>query len=97
MTCDTAALLVLCILDSRKLSGRCGMKRNDYGRTDNEQLSDRVEDEVESDSDEEIALQKISADYYERSWRNRINERQGDLWIALGLYLILAGIAFVVL
>ena len=40
---------------------------------------------------------EVSADYYERRWRNRIKSHQGDRWIAIGLYLLLISVAFVAL
>ena len=65
------------------------MKRNKFRRTSEDQVSD---DKRYGD-----ALVKASADYYERSWRNRIKVQQLDIWIAVGLYLILTGVAFVAL
>ena len=73
------------------------MKRNEFRRTGNDQLTSQTENELANDKLDEIALQKASANYYEQRWRNRIKDRQGDWWIAIGLYLIFASVAFVVL
>ena len=73
------------------------MKRKKLRRTGNDQRTSQVEVEVESGNLEEIALQQASADYYERRWRNRIKDQKGNFWIAIGLYLILSSVAFVVL
>ena len=63
----------------------------------NDQLISQVENEVDDDELYDDALSKASADYYERSWKSRIKDQQQDIWIAIGLYLILSGVAFVVL
>jgi len=73
------------------------MKRNKFRRTVNDQLISQVENEVDDDELYDDALSKASADYYERSWKSRIKDQQQDIWIAIGLYLILSGVAFVVL
>jgi len=73
------------------------MKRNKFRRTVNDQLISQVENEVDDDELYDDALSKASADYYERSWKSRIKDQQQDIWIAIGLYLILSSVAFVVL
>ncbi|MCP4302869.1 MAG: hypothetical protein GY783_19980 [Gammaproteobacteria bacterium] len=73
------------------------MKRNKFRRTVNDQLISQVDDEVADDDSDEIAISKDTADYYERRWISRIKEQRGDFWIAVGLYLILSSVAFVVL
>ena len=88
---------MLCILYSRTLSGQRGMKRKKSRRTGNDQLTSQVDGDVDGDSLAEIALQQASADYYEQRWRNRFKDHKGDFWIAIGLYLILSSVAFVVL
>ena len=40
---------------------------------------------------------EASSEYYERRSRIRFKWHQGDWWIAIGLYLVLVGVAFVVL
>jgi len=65
------------------------MKHNEFRQSSEDQVSD--------DTRYDDALVKASADYYERSWKNRIKVQQLDIWIAVGLYLILSGVAFVAL
>ena len=84
-------------MDSRALSGQCDMKRKKFRRTVNDQLVSQIEDEFAADDLYDSAMQKASADYYERRWKSRIKEQQGNLWIAIGLYLIISSVAFVVL
>lgn len=50
-----------------------------------------------NDDIEDTGFQKASADFYERRASMWTNFTRGDFWIAIGLYLILAGAAFVVL
>jgi hypothetical protein len=71
------------------------MKRDKFRRTVNDQLMGHVEDEGVDDNLYDVAMQKASADNYERSWKARVKEQRGDCWIAIGLYLILASVAFV--
>ncbi len=73
------------------------MKRKKSRRTGNDQLTSQVEGDVGGDSLAEIALQQASANYYERRWRDRVKDHESDIWIAIGLYLILSSVAFVVL
>ena len=66
----------------------------------NDQLISQVEDEIADDDLYDDALSKASADYYERSGKRRIENRQLeqlDIWIAVALYLFLSSVAFVVL
>ena len=72
------------------------MKRDSFRRTVNDQQISPVEDESADDNQYDEALGKASADYYERSWKSRIKDRQQDFWIAVGLYLVLCSVAFVV-
>ena len=71
------------------------MKRSEFRRTANDELVSQLEDEAVNDNLDEI-MQKASADYYERRWKYRANDHKADWCIAVGLYLILAGVAFVV-
>ena len=73
------------------------MKRNKFKRTSNDQQISQVENQIADDELYDDALSKASADYYERIWKRRINDRQLDIWIAVGLYLVLPSVAFVVL
>lgn len=73
------------------------MKRNKFNRTPEDQQISQVKDQI---SDEELygdGLDKASADYYDRIAKNRIKFQAQDTWIAVGLYLVLSSVAFVVL
>lgn len=73
------------------------MKCDQLRESANDQPASQVDYEVANDSLDETdwhALE-VSADYYERRWRNRIKSHQGDRWIAIGLYLLLISVAFV--
>ncbi len=65
------------------------MKHNKFKPTPEDQMSD---DELYDD-----ALDKFSADYYERRAKNRIKFQAEGMWIAVALYLVLSSVAFVVL
>jgi hypothetical protein len=73
------------------------MKRKKLTRTAHDRLFSQVEDEAANDSSHDDALQKACADFYERRTRMWSNFTQGDFWIAIGLYAILASVAFVAL
>lgn len=92
----TPELLVLCILNSRTLSGRCGMKANKSRGFVNDQLISHVEDGIVNDNLDETKLEKDSADFYERRKRIWIEFQKEDWWVAVAVYLILASVAFVV-
>ena len=65
------------------------MKRDEFRQSSEDQISDG---ELFDD-----ALGKASADYYDRSWKNRLKIQKPDIWIAVGLYLVLSSVAFVLL
>ena len=44
-----------------------------------------------------VLTHDASAEYYERRWHDKIKLERGDWWIAIGLYLTLCSVAFVVL
>ena len=74
------------------------MQRNPFSRTVNDQQISQAEDAIADDERYDDAVSKASADYYERrSWKSRIKDRQMDIWIAIGLYLALSSMAFVIL
>jgi len=73
------------------------MLRNKFKRTVNDQLISQVEDKIADDDLHDDALSKSSADYYERSRKSRIKDQQLNFWIAVGLYLVLSSIGFVLL
>ena len=66
-------------------------------RASNDQLISDVEGEIMSDGRHEFDPCEDSADYYERMWNSRIKLQQGDIWIAVALYLTVLSVAFVVL
>lgn len=73
------------------------MKRSKRKSSRNDSPDKPVEGEFGKDELADIALQKTSAEYYERRWKNRIKEHQSDFWIVLGLYLIISSVAIVIL
>ena len=74
------------------------MKHQEAIRTRSDQSARGIEAGAANDDDVfETELQKISADAYERRRRTRARLRRGELWIAVGLYLILCSIAFLIL
>ena len=72
------------------------MKGKKLRRTVKDRLSSQVEDETADDEQYDDAISKASADYYQRCWKSRIKDRQLDIWIAVGLYLVLSSVALVV-
>lgn len=82
--------------EERNRRGSFEMKRDKLKRSADQQLIDhpKVGDRREL---EDVALSKASAEYYERCWQSRIKDARSDWWIAIGLYLILSSVAFVVL
>lgn len=73
------------------------MMRNQFRRSVKDQLSGQVEEGGANNPHDDTDLHKVSADYYERSWRMRIKLYRDDWWIALGVYSLLISIAFAVL
>ncbi len=73
------------------------MKRNKFRRISKDQQISPAEDQIADDELKDDAIYKATANYYERSWKSRIKDRWPDIWIAVGLYLILSSVAFVVL
>lgn len=76
---------------------RCDMKRKKSKPIGNDSPANLVASEAGKDELANAALQKASADYYERRWKNRIKEHRSDFWIVLGLYLIISSVAVVIL
>ncbi len=48
-------------------------------------------------SDTDVRMLKLSSEYYERRSKILGRLRKGDWWIAIGIYLVLAGLAIAVL
>ncbi|MCJ7589865.1 MAG: hypothetical protein MUO51_00770 [Woeseiaceae bacterium] len=73
------------------------MKNKKIKRAMNDRSVGQIEDAPANDDISDTGFQKASADFYERRTSMWSNFTRGDFWIAIGLYLILAGAAFVVL
>jgi hypothetical protein len=73
------------------------MKRNKFRQTSKDQQISQAEDQIADGELYDDAISTSTVDYYERSWNSRIKDRQLDIWIAVGLYLILSSVAFVAL
>ena len=76
---------------------RCDMKRKKSKPIGNDSPANLVASGANNDELADCALQKASADYYERRWRDKIKEHRSDFWIVLGLYLVLSSVAVVIL
>ena len=72
------------------------MKSKKSRRTLRDQQISQEEDQIADGELHDDAISQASADYYERSWKSRIKDRQLDIWIAVGLYLVLSSVAVVV-
>jgi len=72
------------------------MSREKFKRTVNEQRSSQVDDTVDDEELNDVALHKASADCYERRWKTRIKNHKANWWAVAGMYLIVASVAFVV-
>ena len=64
-------------------------------RTSSERRSIQEGDAVSEEDRNEAALQKMSADWYERCWKSRVKNYQANWWVVGGLYLLLSSFAFV--
>ena len=53
-------------------------------------------DEIDFRKEADLKEFEASSAHYERRSRIRLKWHQGDIWIAIGLYLVLVGVAFVV-
>jgi len=73
------------------------MSRNQFKRSVNEQLVDTVADGIDNINRYENELQADSENYYRRRLRDRFNERRQDIFILIGVYLVLCSVAFVIL
>jgi hypothetical protein len=71
------------------------MKRDQVRKSESHQPTGQVEDD-NLDRSGWHAL-GVSADYYEQRHKSRIKFSKGDWWIAVGLYLLFVGVAFVIL
>jgi hypothetical protein len=72
------------------------MNHNKFKQPGDEQRAVQVEDEF-ADDNSENAIFKATANYYERRWHGKFKDHQTDFWIAVGLYLVMSSVAFVVL
>lgn len=73
------------------------MKADEPGLSVNDHLTGQVDDEAANDDVYETDVERASAAYYARSKTMWANFNRGDCWIAVGLYLIMASVAFVAL
>ena len=73
------------------------MKRNKFRQTSKDQQISQAEDQIADGELSDDAISAATVDYYERSWKRRIKDRQLDIGIAVGLFLILSSVAFVAL
>ena len=73
------------------------MDNDKFGRSVNNDQVGQVEAESEIDGPDASDLRAVSAESYERRSSIWIQFKRGDWWIAVGLYLIFASVAFVVL
>ena len=75
------------------------MKRDQVRKSENHQPTSQVEDKAAHDNLDESGWHAlgVAADYYERRHKSRIKFSKGDWWIAIGVYLVFASVAFVVL
>jgi hypothetical protein len=73
------------------------MERNKFRGTSKDQQISQAEVQIADDELDDDTIIKATADYYERRGKSRIKDRQLDIWIAVGLYLILSSFAFVAL
>jgi hypothetical protein len=72
------------------------MKHKNSRRTDSDRAVGEGADMLANDTDEST-LEQASADFYGRRERIRTKITKGDFWIAIGMYLTLASVAFVIL
>ena len=73
------------------------MKRNKFKPTPEDQQISPADDQISDDELYDDALDKASADCYERVAKTRIKVQAQDILIAVALYLVLSSVAFVVL
>jgi len=73
------------------------MKGNTFRRTSEDQRTGQADDQVSDDELYDDAIDKDTADYYERSRKNKIRYQRLDIWIAVGLYLVSSSIALAIL
>jgi hypothetical protein len=73
------------------------MKSIKFRRTSQDQRTSQADDQISDAELHDDAIAKASADYYERSWNNKIKFQRLDIWIAVGLYLVSTSVAFVFL
>jgi hypothetical protein len=73
------------------------MKSNMFRRTSEDQQIRQADDKKSDDELYDDAIDKDTADYYERSRKNKIRFQRLDIWIAVGLYLVSSSIALALL
>jgi hypothetical protein len=75
------------------------MKRDQFRESASNRPASQAEGEAVNDRLNVTEMQdyESSADVYERRWRRKNKPDRRDWWIAGAVYLLLAGVAFVVL
>jgi len=73
------------------------MKRDKLRQSGNSLLVNEIGHEAENDDLYETDLERVSADDYEQRRKIWTEFNRGDWWIAVAVYLLLSGVAFVVL
>ncbi len=73
------------------------MKRDKLRRTGNGRPTSQVEDGAANNDFYETDLERFSAAHYKQRGRIWRKFNRGDWWIAVGVYLILSSVAFVVM
>ena len=73
------------------------MKHRKRRQTESNRTAGEGTDEAANVEFDESTLEQASADFYGRRERLLSKITQGDFWIAIGLYLTLASVAFVIL
>ena len=75
------------------------MKRDQFRESASNRPASQAESEAVNDRLNVTDMQdyESSADVYERRWRRKNKPDRRDWWIAGAVYLLLAGVAFVVL
>lgn len=73
------------------------MKRNRFRRSVKDRLISPVEDQTTDEHLGETGSYEVSASYFEGLGRYKTKFRKEEILIVVGLYLLLASVAFVVL
>ena len=72
------------------------MNHDKFERKESGRQSTGMPVEVENKDRSDTIIEQVSAQQYERRNKSRTGFRQSNGWIAVGLYLVLAGMAMVI-